>query len=165
MNWTEAWVPSNKFSNSQAKLSNSSLSDQPVAAAALPPGVTAEAFENAQYYEGLDVEAEAVGDGEEDDGDSDAEEQSEREAARGEGGGNIDQDLQNGNGNNSASNRCDLLWQGQLPKRCFTGFKFHESQSAMAARKMMKGRGVGHFWDMLEGADSLLASAAAPSFF
>ena len=53
-----------------------------------------------------------------------------------------------------ANNRCDLLWQGLLPKRSFTGFKFQESQTEAAAR-------LGHYWDMVEGADAML-NAAAP---
>lgn len=59
-----------------------------------------------------------------------------------------------------ANNRCDLLWQGLLPKRSFTGFKFQESQTEAAARKMMRAKGLGHYWDMVEGADAMLTAAA-----
>jgi hypothetical protein len=64
-----------------------------------------------------------------------------------------------------AGNRCDLLWQGLLPKRVFTGFKFQESANAAAARKLLKAKGVGHYWDMVEQADSALAAAAPLSLF
>jgi len=143
---------------------------------ALPPGVTAEAFEsNVQFYQGVDMDMGGDGRDEDEGADSDAEDGGEGERAANNG------ETANGSAAadqqallslaaaaakvSSADNRCDLLWQGQMPKRCFTGFKFHESQNATAARKMMKGRGVGHFWDMLEGADSILASAAAPTLF
>jgi hypothetical protein len=179
INWSEAWVPSNSFSNSKAKASSSSddvVHDADFAApVALPPGVTAEAFEssNAQYYSssssgGLDMDA-AEEEEEEEEADSDADDNDQGEGERGgsgefTNGGGLEESLQ-GTAVSSLNNRCDLLWQGLQPKRCFTGFKFQESQSALAARKMMKGRGVGHFWDMLEGADHLLASAAAPTLF
>jgi hypothetical protein len=47
----------------------------------------------------------------------------------------------------------------------FTGFKFQESQDAVAARKLLRARGVGHYWDMVEGADANLAAAAPLSLF
>lgn len=64
-----------------------------------------------------------------------------------------------------SSNRCDLLWQGILPKRIFTGFKFQESKTQIAARKLLKSKGVNHYWDMVENADNLIVSAAPPSLF
>lgn len=64
-----------------------------------------------------------------------------------------------------SSNRCDLLWQGILPKRTFTGFKFQESKSVLGARKMLKSKGVGHYWDMVENADNIIAASIAPSLF
>jgi hypothetical protein len=66
-----------------------------------------------------------------------------------------------GHSHSLAGNRCDLLWQGTLPKRCFTGFKFLESESHAAGRKLLKSRGVGHYWDMVENADSFLSSSAS----
>lgn len=130
-------------------------------------------MENARFYQGQEG---GEGEGEEEeDGDSDAEDEggdnnhsgagTDFPAAGSSSNTEGQHQLLQQEAVSSADNRCDLLWQGQLPKRCFTGFKFHESQTAAAARKMMKARGVGHFWDMLEGADNLLASAAAPALF
>lgn len=184
INWTEPWAPSNNYSISKANSSNAENSSSggggdllpPGILAALPPGVSAEeAMENARFYQGQGPEEgeddDNEGEEEEEDGDSDVEGEGNASAGLGgvSGAGSHEDQLQlqqqQGAVRSADNNRCDLLWQGQLPKRCFTGFKFHESQSAAAARKMMKSRGVGHFWDMLEGADSLLASAAAPALF
>lgn len=66
------------------------------------------------------------------------------------------------NGNSSGrteANSCDLLWRGNMPKRAFVGFKFQESKNSAAARKMLKARGVEHFWDMVENADNIIASS------
>lgn len=184
-------MPSNNYSISKANANedpNNVSSDHhhhqlpPGISFALPPGVSAEeAMENARFYEGQLEGGEA--EEEEEDGDSDAEDHQQGVnnhsggagsagassstdfLAGGRDGNTTTEGLLQGAVSSSADNRCDLLWQGLLPKRCFTGFKFHESQTTAAARKMMKARGVGHFWDMLEGADSLLASAAAPALF
>lgn len=78
------------------------------------------------------------------------------------GGGEVDASVQV---RSFAGNRCDLLWQGLLPKRVFTGFKFQESATAAAARKLLKAKGVGHYWDMVEHADSAIAAAAPLSLF
>jgi len=188
-------VPSNNYSISKANANadqddNVNVSSDhhlpPGISFALPPGVSAEeAMENARFYEGQ-LEGGEEEEEDEEDGDSDAEDQQQQgenkhSGGAGPAGASSSTDFLAGSSDNnntqgqqqqllqgavsSADNRCDLLWQGLLPKRCFTGFKFHESQTAAAARKMMKARGVGHFWDMLEGADSLLASAAAPALF
>ena len=176
INWTEPRVPSNNYSisksNADQNNSSNSSSDLPPGMSALPPGVSAEeAMENARFYQGQEG---GEGEGEEEgDGDSDAEDEGGDKNHSSTGTDFPASSSNNAEGQHqlqqeavsSADNRCDLLWQGQLPKRCFTGFKFHESQTAAAARKMMKARGVGHFWDMLEGADNLLASAAAPALF
>jgi hypothetical protein len=58
-----------------------------------------------------------------------------------------------------ANNKCDLLWQGLLPRRIFTGFKFQECAGPSAARKLLKSKGVGHYWDMIENADAILKSS------
>ncbi len=65
----------------------------------------------------------------------------------------------------NSSNRCDLLWQGVLPKRVFTGFKFQESKSSSASRKMLEAKGAAQYWDMVEAADQLLASAVVTDLF
>jgi hypothetical protein len=54
-------------------------------------------------------------------------------------------------------NRCDLLWQGIVAKRTFTGFRFQECRTSSAARKVMEARGVQHYWDMAVRADNSLA--------
>jgi hypothetical protein len=56
--------------------------------------------------------------------------------------------------------RCDLLWQGILPKRMFTGFKFQEAKSSSVAKKMLEGKHATHYWDMVESADNIIASNA-----
>jgi U4/U6 small nuclear ribonucleoprotein PRP3 len=62
----------------------------------------------------------------------------------------------------NSDNRCDLLWSGILPKRSFTGFKFQEAKSALACRRLLEGKGLGHYWDMCEKADESRLSALLP---
>lgn len=174
INWTEPWVPSNNYSISKAAATSSGNTegDLTTTAMALPPGVTAEAaMENARFYEGGEEGVEGEGD-EDDDGDDDSDAEGETGGTSATTAGATDHHLQQhdqqeqGQATDNSNNRCDMLWQGQLPKRCFPGgFKFQESATPAAARKMMKGKGVGHYWDMLEGADSLIASAEAPALF
>lgn len=62
--------------------------------------------------------------------------------------------------------RCDLLWQGVIPKRLFTGFKFQESKSSTLARKFLETKNLAHYWDMVENADAIESSTAdIDSFF
>lgn len=65
------------------------------------------------------------------------------------------------------SNSCEVVWQGIVPKRIFTGFKFQvvflsienelllvnvmllkECKTDSAARKLLESKGVVHYWDM-----------------
>ena len=50
-------------------------------------------------------------------------------------------------------NRCDLLWQGLVPKRCFQGFRFQECRTALAAKKVLEAKGLSHYWDLVRRAD------------
>lgn len=45
-------------------------------------------------------------------------------------------------------NKCMLVWQGVVPKRTFTGFKFQEARNAAASRKLFDAKNVAHYWDM-----------------
>jgi hypothetical protein len=70
------------------------------------------------------------------------------------------------NGNNDLEavpnphGRCDLLWQGQIPRRVFTGFKFQECKTGFMARKLLEGKNIAHYWDMLEHADNMMGAAS-----
>lgn len=44
-------------------------------------------------------------------------------------------------------NRCELIWQGLSVKRSFHGFLFQECETSQQARKLLKVRGVEHYWD------------------
>ena len=57
-----------------------------------------------------------------------------------------------------SENRCDVLWQGILPKKTFHTLRFQECRSAAGARKVLEARGVAHYWDMAMRADEILAS-------
>ena len=121
-----------------------------------------------EEQEEADEEGEAQQEGEEESDDSD-EESVPGQAAAAAGGASgsagrakvssVDED-----GGSTSNNRCDLLWQGLLPKRVFTGFKFHESKTAYAAKKMLEAKNVGHYWDMLEKAEQSLASSQLLEF-
>ena len=53
-------------------------------------------------------------------------------------------------------NRCDLLWQGLVPKRYFQGFRFQECRTALAARKVLEAKGLSHYWDLVMRADEII---------
>lgn len=70
-----------------------------------------------------------------------------------------DEDLQELDLNSDKSgNRCDLLWQGSLPKKTFHALRFQECRSSAAARKVLEAKGVAHYWDMAARADEIIAS-------
>lgn len=112
------------------------------------------------------AEGEEEGEDSEDESDEDSGDEEEQQQHQGGvmAAGTAAGAARNGTGEGDSSNRCDLLWQGQLSKRGFTGFKFHESKSAYAARKMLEAKNVGHYWDMLEKADQSLASSQLLEF-
>lgn len=114
-----------------------------------------------------DHEDDDEGDDEDDDDDSDDSDELTDTAHATSSARNQSQSLTGSSSSSSSmsSNRCDLLWQGILPKRTFTGFKFQESKSVLGARKMLKSKGVGHYWDMVENADNMIAASIAPSLF
>jgi Protein of unknown function (DUF1115) len=44
-------------------------------------------------------------------------------------------------------NVCEKVWQGIVPKRTFKGFLFQTAESADQARKILKTKGVEHYWN------------------
>lgn len=44
-------------------------------------------------------------------------------------------------------NRCELVWEGLAVKRLFQGFVFQSCETAAQARKVLKAKGVEHYWD------------------
>jgi U4/U6 small nuclear ribonucleoprotein PRP3 len=46
-------------------------------------------------------------------------------------------------------NKCELVWQGMGVKRLFKGFVFQSCESSDQARKVLKQKGVGHYWDQV----------------
>jgi len=46
----------------------------------------------------------------------------------------------------SSQNRCDLLWQGVLPRKSFHAFRFQECRTSKAARKVLESKGIAHYW-------------------
>ncbi|CAM9740533.1 unnamed protein product [Chrysoparadoxa australica] len=47
------------------------------------------------------------------------------------------------------SGMCELVWQGVVLRRVFTGFKFQECATAETARKLLAQKGVPHYWDQV----------------
>jgi U4/U6 small nuclear ribonucleoprotein PRP3 len=75
------------------------------------------------------------GDGDEDDDDDDDD----------------DDEFNNGYRKSSmGGNICELLWQGSVAKRNFTGFRFQEYRTPLAAKKWLESKNVVHYWDMAE---------------
>ena len=46
-------------------------------------------------------------------------------------------------------NKCDLVWQGMAVKPLFKGFFFQSCETSDQARKVLKNKGVAHYWDQL----------------
>ena len=46
-------------------------------------------------------------------------------------------------------NVCELVWTGMSTKRFFKGFVFQACESGMEAAKILRAKGVGHFWDQI----------------
>jgi len=46
-------------------------------------------------------------------------------------------------------NRCELVWTGLATKRQFKGFVFQHCETSAQARKVLKSKGVGHYWDQV----------------
>jgi U4/U6 small nuclear ribonucleoprotein PRP3 len=46
-------------------------------------------------------------------------------------------------------NKCELVWQGMAVKRFFKGFVFQACETSDQARKILRAKGVGHFWDQV----------------
>eukprot|EP01031_Cornospumella_fuschlensis_P029232 gene29232-35287_t len=96
-------------------------------------------------------------------GESDSDDEGDEVAAAVPGAGSVSGS--GGGPGTSKSARCDLLWSGTLPKRLFQGFKYHEAKTSAAAKKLLEGRGAGHYWDMLSNANQLVKSATQVTAF
>ena len=46
-------------------------------------------------------------------------------------------------------NTCELVWTGMATKRFFKGFVFQACEGGMEAAKVLRAKGVGHFWDQI----------------
>jgi U4/U6 small nuclear ribonucleoprotein PRP3 len=46
-------------------------------------------------------------------------------------------------------NKCELVWTGMATKRFFKGFVFQACESSDQARKILRSKGVGHYWDQV----------------
>jgi U4/U6 small nuclear ribonucleoprotein PRP3 len=49
----------------------------------------------------------------------------------------------------NAENKCVLVWQGMAVKRVFKGFVFQSCETADQARRILKAKGVEHYWDQV----------------
>jgi hypothetical protein len=58
-------------------------------------------------------------------------------------------------------NECALVWQGAVQQRAFQGFSTQTARSKEAARKLLEGHGVAHYWDAAESFVPDLAPAPA----
>jgi len=82
--------------------------------------------------------------GEENDNDDEDEDMDDADE---DGGNNNEKGVARG-GEGNITDHCKLLWQGSVPKRSFTGFKFQECRNASACRKYLEAKQVAHYWDM-----------------
>ena len=68
----------------------------------------------------------------------------------------LDRNVERLKSSSGGINRCDLLWQGLVPKRCFQGFRFQECRTAPAAKKVLEAKGLVHYWDLMVRADDTI---------
>lgn len=57
-----------------------------------------------------------------------------------------------------SDNRCDLLWQGIVARRTFSGFRFQECRTSSSARRVLEAKGVAQYWDMAVRADNMISA-------
>jgi hypothetical protein len=77
--------------------------------------------------------------------------------------GKAAEDAEDGSGKKKGANFCRLVWTGVASTRHFSGFRFEECMSGLAARRFMHTKGLAHYWDMVAGSDNLEAvTNAAP---
>ncbi|KAL3907586.1 MAG: hypothetical protein SGILL_008812, partial [Bacillariaceae sp.] len=78
-------------------------------------------------------------DNEEDDDDEDDEEEATAEGEEGAPKKNkFDKD-----------NKCEQVWEGMATKRFFKGFVFQACETSDQAKKILRSKGVGHYWDQV----------------
>jgi U4/U6 small nuclear ribonucleoprotein PRP3 len=46
-------------------------------------------------------------------------------------------------------NKCELVWTGMATKRSFKGFVFQACETSDQAQKILRTKGVGHYWDQV----------------
>lgn len=51
-------------------------------------------------------------------------------------------------------NTCELVWEGMVVKRLFNGFMFQSCETPDQARKVLKTKGVAHYWDQVAASSS-----------
>lgn len=116
----------------------------------------AEEKEEEEQSAGGDSEGDSSTDDDENEDENDEDDQSEEAA---------DDSLNERENFDFASRRCDLLWQGVIPKRLFSGFRFQESKSPAVARKFLESKNVAHYWDMVQHADAIVSSVSSVDDF
>jgi U4/U6 small nuclear ribonucleoprotein PRP3 len=47
----------------------------------------------------------------------------------------------------NSKNKCELVWEGMAVRRLFSSFVFQACDTSDQARKVLKAKGVGHYWD------------------
>lgn len=95
---------------------------------------------------GGEAQADGAGDrrggAEEEESEDEDDEEDEEDTAM-----DTDKDMHVASNNSSTSSCCQLIWRGLLAKRVFSGFKFQECRTVLAARKLLEARGIAHFLD------------------
>jgi len=94
---------------------------------------------------------EAAGDEEDDDDDEDSDEDDEDEGGAGGAGGGGGRGKRSGLRGKGAGpgGQCELVWRGTVPRRFFQDFRFEECKSSAAARRVLEGKGLAHFMDVV----------------
>jgi U4/U6 small nuclear ribonucleoprotein PRP3 len=73
----------------------------------------------------------------------------EEEQVEEEGDQDDDDDTKEAPPKFNPDNKCELVWQGMGVKRLFKGFVFQSCESSDQARKVLKQKGVAHYWDQV----------------
>lgn len=60
-----------------------------------------------------------------------------------------DEGIEGGTSGSKPPAGCQLVWQGVIPQRAFSNFRFQECRTVDYAKKAMESKGCVHYWDMV----------------
>mmetsp|Transcript_1777 Transcript_1777/g.4107 ORF Transcript_1777/g.4107 Transcript_1777/m.4107 type:complete len:750 (-) Transcript_1777:52-2301(-) len=99
-----------------------------------------------KYIRLMNVRMKWTGTDDDDDDDDDDDEEDEGDQVIGDDGNVVPKRKKN---RFNKDNKCDLVWTGIATKRFFKGFVFQACETSDEAGKILRAKGVGHFWEQI----------------